>query len=224
MNSVERVKELCKEKKIAISRLEKELGFANGYIGQLRKGVLPDDRLNAIATYFGVQTDWLTGASEYRTMAEALKHFDDITDIPALRESIKEARIGIREIPVLGEVAAGIPIFANENYIDYEVISEEMAKDGEYFGLKVKGDSMAPRIMDGDTLIVRKQNDAETGDIVVALINGDSATCKKLTKREDGISLFSFNPAYDPMDFTNKDIMEKPVVIIGKVIENRQRY
>ena len=78
--------------------------------------------------------------------------------------------------------------------------------------------------MEGDTVIVRQQDDAESGDIVIVLINGDSATCKKLMKYTDGISLLSFNPAYEPMTFTNKEIEDKPVRIIGKVVENRQKY
>ena len=125
------------------------------------------------------------------------------------------------KIPVVGSVAAGTPIFAEENYIGSEEISEELASTGEFFGLKIKGDSMSPRIMEGDTVIVRKQDDAESGDIVIVLINGDSATYKRLMKYQEGISLISFNPAYEPMTFSNKDIMEKPVRIIGKVVENR---
>ena len=66
MNSVERVKALCKERKIAISKLERDLGFSNGYIGQLRKGVFPADRLDAIANYFGVSTDYLLGKAEQK--------------------------------------------------------------------------------------------------------------------------------------------------------------
>lgn len=65
MNSVERVKKLCKEKKIPISKLEKDLGFANGYVGQLRKGTFPDDRIGKIASYLGVSTHYLmTGHEE----------------------------------------------------------------------------------------------------------------------------------------------------------------
>lgn len=67
MNSVERVKALCKERKIAISKLERDLGFSNGYIGQLRKGVFPADRLDAIANYFGVSTDYLLGKEKAPT-------------------------------------------------------------------------------------------------------------------------------------------------------------
>lgn len=128
------------------------------------------------------------------------------------------------KIPVLGEVAAGVPIDAVEDILDYEEIPISLAETGEFFGLRIKGDSMAPRIIEGDVVIVRQQSDADSGDVVIVLINGDSATCKKLMKYDGGISLISFNPIYDPMNFSKKEIVEKPVVIIGKVIENRQKY
>ena len=83
---------------------------------------------------------------------------------------------------------------------------------------------MIPNICDGDVVIVRQQDDAESGDIVVATINGDEATCKRLRKYRDGIELISNNPAYKPMDFSNKDILEKPVKIIGKVVELRRKF
>ena len=108
--------------------------------------------------------------------------------------------------------------------IDYEEIPAEMAKDGEFFGLQIKGDSMEPRICEGDVVIVRKQDDAETGDLVVAMINGNEATCKRLMKYKDGIRLMPSNPTYEPLFFSNKEIEEKPVKIIGRVVENRQKY
>ena len=140
-----------------------------------------------------------------------------------ITREVDRIRRGCR-IPVLGKVAAGIPIDAIENIIDYEEIPEEMARHGQYFGLKIKGDSMSPRIAEGDTVIVRKQEDADSGDVVIVLINGHEATCKRLMKYRDKISLISFNPLYKPMEFTNKEIMEKPVQIIGRVMENRQKY
>lgn len=124
-------------------------------------------------------------------------------------------------IKVLGRVAAGIPIEAVEDIIDTEEISEEMASTGEFFGLKIKGDSMEPRICDGDVVIVRQQNDADSGDIVIALVNGDDATCKRLTKYAGGIGLISLNAKYEPMMFSEDDIKDKPVKIIGKVVELR---
>ena len=125
------------------------------------------------------------------------------------------------KINVLGRVAAGIPISAVEDIIDTEEISEEMASTGEFFGLKIKGDSMEPRIYDGDVVIVRQQSDADSGDIVIALVNGDDATCKRLTKYAGGIGLISLNPKYEPMMFSDEDIEKKPVKIIGRVVELR---
>lgn len=138
-------------------------------------------------------------------------------------ESKEETTQGFR-IPVFDRVAAGIPIDAIEEVIDWEEIPEDMAKTGEFFGLRIKGDSMTPRIVEGDVVIVRQQPDAESGDIVIVRINGDTATCKRLAKHTHGISLISFNPAYPPICFTNEEIEQLPVVIIGKVIENRQKY
>lgn len=125
------------------------------------------------------------------------------------------------KINVLGRVAAGIPISAVEDIIDTEEISEEMASTGEFFGLKIKGDSMEPRIYDGDVVIVRQQSDADSGDIVIALVNGDDATCKRLTKYAGGIGLISLNPKYEPMMFSDEDVEKKPVKIIGRVVELR---
>lgn len=144
-------------------------------------------------------------------------------DLDTIKTDIVKIEKGIK-IPLLGEVAAGFPIFACENYEETEEISEEMAQTGQYFALRIKGDSMSPRICAGDVVIVRHQEYAETGDIVIVLINGDSATCKKLMKHSDGISLLSFNPTYEPMVYSNKEIRDLPIQIIGKVVENRQKY
>lgn len=127
-------------------------------------------------------------------------------------------------ISVLGRVAAGIPIDAIEDIVDTEEITEELAKTGEFFGLKIKGNSMTPTICDGDVVIVRQQDDAENGDTIIATINGDEATCKRLRKYKDGIELISNNPSYEPFDFSNKEIIEKPVKIIGKVVELRRKF
>lgn len=128
-------------------------------------------------------------------------------------------------INVLGRVAAGLPIEAIENIIDTEEISEEMARTGEYFGLQIHGDSMEPRMYEGDIVIVRKQNDAESGDIVIAMVNGNDAVCKRLQKYAGYISLISLNSAkYEPMIYSSEDIEKKPVKIIGKVIELRSKF
>ena len=127
-------------------------------------------------------------------------------------------------IKVLGRVAAGEPISAVEDVIGQVSVPKSYGNSSDLFALKIKGDSMSPRIQEGDTVIVRKQSDAESGQIVIALVNGDEAVCKRLQKYAEGISLISLNPQYEPMTFTKKDIKNKPVKIIGRVIENRQSY
>lgn len=217
---------LLNERGVSAYRVAQETGVSTATLTSWKKGIYTPkpEKLQKLADYFGVQLEYLTGASEYKTKKEMLQHFDDITDLEALRADIVKAKIGTTQIPVLGEVAAGQPIFAAENYIGCEEISEELESTGKFFGLKIRGDSMSPRISEGDTVIVRQQDDAESGDIVIVLINGDSATCKKLMKYAEGISLISFNPLYEPMTFSNEEIEEKPVKIIGKVVENRQKY
>ena len=137
---------------------------------------------------------------------------------------ISKTAVTSYRIPVLGRVAAGLPIEAQQEILDWEEISGEMALDGEYFALQRKGDSMEPRMKSGDVVIVRQQEDADDGDTVIALVNGNDAVCKRLKKYQDGIALVSTNPAYEPMYFSGSEIDETPVRIIGKVKELRAKF
>ena len=123
-----------------------------------------------------------------------------------------------RRVPVYGRVAAGIPLEAITDIIDYEEIPDSW--QGDYLALKVKGDSMTPRITDGDVIIARKQDDAESGDVVVAMVDGQDATVKRLIKNKSGITLQPYNPTYEPMYFPNRS----DVKIIGKVVELRGKF
>lgn len=128
----------------------------------------------------------------------------------------------IIRIPVLGYVAAGIPIEEIEDIVDWEEIPKDWLRGGKkYFALRIRGDSMEPRMYDGDVVIVEKQDDAETGAYVIAAVNGDHATCKRLMKYRDSIALLSLNSKYDPMIFTNEEVRSKPVTILGVVREIR---
>lgn len=126
-------------------------------------------------------------------------------------------------VPVLGSVAAGIPIEAIEDVIDYEDLDADVFGDGEYFGLQVKGHSMEPKISDGDVVIVRRQEDVESGEIAVVLVNGDEATVKRIKKAPAGVTLVPSNPAYEPMFYTNDEIESLPVKVIGRVVELRAK-
>lgn len=131
---------------------------------------------------------------------------------------------GVR-IPVLGTIVAGIPIDAIEDILDYEEITPEMASCGEYFGLKVKGSSMEPRICEGDIVIIRQQPDIESGEIAVVMINGNEATLKKVVKQENGITLIGFNTAvYEPHFYTYEEVESLPICIAGKLVELRAKF
>lgn len=149
-------------------------------------------------------------------------------DVPMRRsegEPYNKKKLKAVRIPVLGRVQAGLPIEAHEEILDYEEIEPSMALNGDYFGLQVRGDSMMPRFVEGDVVIVRQQNDAECGDIVIALVNGDEVTIKKLIKYDDkGIALVPLNPTYQPMRFSEEEIANKPVNIIGRVVELRGKF
>ena len=178
-----------------------DLGFNKSAVSTWCNGTrLPRmDKVDALAKYFGIRRSDLI-------------------------EDKSESKIKPTTIPVLGSVPAGIPIEAVQDIIDYEEIDAATAAKGEYFALQVKGSSMEPRICEGDIVIVRKQDDVESGEIAIVMVNGDNATIKRLLKYEDGIRLMPTNPAYEPLYFTNDEILEKPVKVIGKVIENRQKY
>ena len=192
--------------------LADKIGVSKSSINMYERGEREPgiETLEAIADYFNVDMDYLIGNSAHRNKYAWLK---------SVKENISEQTAKSVRIPVLGSVAAGVPIDAIENIVDWEEIPESMAKDGEYFGVIIQGDSMEPRICDGDIAIVRVQPDVESGEIAIVLINGENGTCKKILKDNRGLTLVSFNPRYDPMFFTCDDVETLPVVIRGKVVK-----
>ena len=145
------------------------------------------------------------------------------TDYLIGKEPIQKSVKGI-SIPVLGSVIAGIPIEAMEDILGYEEISTELANTGDFFALQIKGDSMSPVLSNKDIVVVKCQSDVENGDIVIAMVNGHDACCKKLVKYDGGISLVSLNPNYEPLIFSIEQVESTPVNIIGKVIESRRKF
>lgn len=214
MNYSDRIKELRKGKCLSQEKLADLIGVTKQAVSQYERGVRKPDipTIDALCDIFNVSSDYLLGKDDVTVRFVGREEISKLESLPHIR------------IPVFSHVAAGIPIDAIEDIVDWEDVTEDMASAGELFGLKVKGDSMQPRIAEGDTVIVRQQNDADSGDVVIVRINGDFATCKRLMKYSDGIALISFNPTYPPMNFTKEEISSKPVEIIGKVIENRQKY
>jgi len=209
-----RIRELRKNKSLSQEQLADKLGVTKQAVSQMERGARKPSvtMLEALCDFFNVSTDYLLGKEDVTIRLVDNKDINRLDSPQSVR------------VPVFDRVAAGIPLDAIENIIDWEELSVRTVRGYEVFGLRVKGDSMQPRIADGDVVIVRKQPDAESGDIVIVRINGDFATCKRLVKYKGGISLISFNPAYPPMNYSNDEIKSVPVEIIGKVIENRQKY
>ena len=202
-----RVKELRKQKHITQEELGKVLDIQKAAISKYENGRAEPSTevLKKMSAYFGVSIDYLLGNSPAKLSAQKLGR-------------------GVR-IPVLGRVVAGIPIEAVEEILDYEEITPELAATGEFFALQVKGDSMLPKLEEGDVVIVKKQADVKTGDIAIVLVNGDEATIKQVKKVNGGIMLYGFNPdVYEPHFYSNQQIEELPVRILGKVIESRRSW
>lgn len=202
------LKKYRKAKKMTQVDLGSRVGLSGQVISNLERGYttgLSPEMIQNIASVLDVSISELTSEEN-------------------LQKNTKQTIKSGQQISVLGRVAAGIPIEAIEEIIDTEEISEDLAKTGEFFGLQIHGDSMEPRFTEGDVVIVRKQDDAESGDIVIATVNGDEATCKRLRKYRDGIELVSTNPSYSPMFYSNEEILEKPVKILGKVVELRAKF
>lgn len=151
---------------------------------------------------------------------DTLKELSKVLQTPIsilMGESVKGFRV-----PVLGNVPAGIPLEAITDIIDYEEISPALASCGEYFALRIKGDSMAPRICDGDVVIVKKESMVDSGDVAIVLVNGNEATCKEVQFSKAGLTLVGWNVAvFSPMFFTKEDVENLPVKIIGRVVEAR---
>ena len=141
-------------------------------------------------------------------------------DVPM--ESLPIKKIDKIKIPVLGKVKAGYDYLVQENIIGYESI-DNVPDPENYYALQITGNSMEPLFSDGDIAIVHKQDDFDSGNTCIILVNGDEATVKKVVKMDDGIDLIAMNPYYPVRHFTKNEMDDIPVKIIGKVVEARKR-
>ena len=195
--------DLRKDNKMTQDEIAKILNIDRSNYAKLESkntSTISSDTLHKLATFYNVSVDYL------------LKNNKDYVE-----------KTGFK-IPVLGSIPAGIPVEAIEDIVDYEEISSSLAKTGEFFGLKVKGTSMQPRIMNNDVVIVRKQPTAESGDVCVVMVNGYEATLKEIKITENGITLIPYNTEFSQMVYTNEDIEKMPIRIVGKVVELRAKF
>lgn len=206
--------------------VSKGTGISESVISQYRKGLISPKRekIMQIADYLNVDPVWLMGLDVPMEIVpkQKAKPFEKDENGNIIIKDSRNTHVTPRKIPVIGGVAAGIPIEMIEDIVGEEEIPGYM--QGEYFGLVIHGDSMEPRIKDGDVVIVRQQSNVDNGDTVIVTINGDDATCKKIQMYEDGLALISNNPDYPPMIFNKDEVQRKPIRILGKVVELRAKF
>lgn len=194
----DRLIRLRKELNLTQEELAQKIGYTRTAISAWEIGRNEPSNTDTIklAEYFGVSTDYLLGKSDNRN-----------SDIP------------VSKIPILGTVKAGYDWLAEENIIDYITLKENIPNVDEYYALRITGDSMLPLLAEGDLVIVHDQDDVESGQTAVVLINGEEATVKKVVKTNEGIELHAMNPYYPVKKFTFEDMQRIPVKIIGRVRE-----
>lgn len=195
------LKVLREERKISQAKLAKAIGVSQSTVGMWENGTNNPEHntLLKIADFFNVSMDHLLG----------------------IEESPKKPLTTANRINVYGSVPAGIPLEAVEDVIDWEEIPSDWTKDGtEYIALKVKGNSMYPKYLDGDIVIIRMQPDCESGQDAIVFINGYDATLKRVLKNEKSIILQPLNPEFETKVYGPGD---ETIKILGIVVELRRR-
>ncbi len=195
----EEMKKARKAQKISLEELGRYLNCSKTTIMRYENGDItniPPERMNEIARYLGLDVD--------RYISEALE--------------VKYTR------PLLGTVKAGYDLFADENYIRDIPVNQREYYQGDYF-LEVVGESMTgSHIYPGDQVFVRKQNDVDSSQIAVVLIGEDEATIKKVIKKGNVVILESTNPDYENRYFTEEQIANGEMQIIGRVLFVKREF
>lgn len=201
MSKGERIKELRERYEMTQDQLAQKLDTTKQTIFKYENGIItniPSDKIEKMASIFNVSPSYILD-------------WDDRVDVKPNR------------IKVYGSVPAGIPIEAIEDVIDWEDIPQSWIESGDkYIGLRVKGNSMYPKYIEGDTIIVKLQSDCESGQDAVVYINGYDATLKRVIKQQDGIMLQPLNPDFEPRKYDYNDDLF-PISILGVVVEIRRK-
>lgn len=211
----DKIAALCNQRGVSITTMCKDSGASRAAISDLKMGrskTLSSATLTKIAAYFSISVDYLLGNEE--------------TEKPAASESDELQRLGLEpyspkgQMPILGRVAAGLPMYADENIIGY--CANDFTDGESYYALTVHGDSMnAAGIDDGDLVVVRQQPTVDDGQIAVVLVDGQEATIKYVRQQGDVIVLApkSYNPAHQPLIYNAREV---PIRVIGRVVQVRK--
>lgn len=214
MNTIgQRIKSLRLKYNMTGNELGARLNVTRNAVSQWEtdKRIPTSQMFSELAKLFNVSTDYLiNGATSTTNESKA-----DINYAIPLTSGVR--------IPVLGSIVAGIPNTAVTEYDEWIEISQSLAMRGDYFALRIKGDSMEPTLFDSDIVVIRQQPDIEDGEIAAVSIAGNEATIKRIYHRSDGIDIVGDNVrAFPRMFYSNHDIASLPVRIMGKAVEVRR--
>lgn len=205
MNLGDRIKKARLDRGLTLLEVAERLGKTEATIQRYESGNiknLKNDTIEDLASVLNVSPAYLMGW--------------DTDFIPTNIISLSPTTV---KIPVLGKIACGDPITAEENLIGYRYESPDLLPSGKLIYLQAKGDSMEPTIPNGSYVLIREQPDVENGEIAAVLVNGDTeATLKRVKKQGDTVFLMPDNPRHEPYVITS----DNPARIIGKAIRFTQ--
>ncbi len=222
------IKNYRKTNNLSLQDFANLIGTSKSYIHMLEKNINPTTNKPISPSLETLKLIASAMTTDIETLLKTLNPEQEIIlNESKYKEQFSEKSIPIKTkvlVPVLGVIPAGIPIEAIEDILDYEEIPESWLKGNkEYFGLKVKGDSMYSEYLDNDTLIIQKQDDCSNGDDCVVMVNGQDSTFKRVYKNDNGITLQPLNSSYQPTFYSNEEIKKLPVKVLGVVIELRRK-
>lgn len=207
-----RLKKAMEIRNIKATELSQKANIPKSAISQYLSGLYEAKQKSIfkLSSVLNVSEAWLMGLD-----VPMQKEIDNNTENNMINSAI---------VMVYGTIPAGVPMEMIEDIIDTEEISAEMLKGGkQYFGLKIKGNSMSPEYLDGDIIILEKVDSCESGQDCCVMVNGDDGTFKRVFKNEAGIILQPLNPEFQPIVYNNEQIEKLPVRVIGKVVELRRK-
>ena len=211
-NFSKRFSELIKNSSIDISQLAKMLGIkSKSTIYRYMNGEMAPKvpTVKYASDIFNVNPLWLMGYDAPKYNNEKTKKLDN----------------RVSPINILKTIKSDYDYLAPENIVGTINVEKSLVGNGEdYFALKIKGDSMSPVLMENDIAIIKKQENFESGNIVVAIVNHNEATIRKVRKNDTSILLQSFNPNYEPIVFTYDEMKTIPVTIIGVVKQLKREF